>query len=62
MSLLLDIGDAPASNGDLRTDVDEREEGEDMDCADGEYLLVLVRLNRVLVRAEVVDFSLDLCM
>ena len=59
--LFLDIRDTPATDRDFRADVDEREEREDVHRADAEYLLVLVRQDRVLVWAEVVDFLLDLC-
>ena len=57
----MDIRDTPATDRDFSADVDEREERKNVHGTNAEYLLVLVRQDRVLVWAEVVDFLLDLC-
>lgn len=50
------------ANGDLRANVDECENGEEVHLADAEDLLVLVRVNRVRIDGQVVHLRLDLCM
>lgn len=47
------------ANGDLGTNVDEREGGKNVDFPEIEYLLVLVRLITFQIRAQIPGLGLD---
>ena len=52
MSLVLHVGHAPPTNGDLRADVYQREEGKQVELLDAQDLFVFVRRDRLRVRAD----------
>ena len=61
VSLVLHVGHAPAADGDLRADVYEREDRQQMKLLDAQHLLVLVRGDGLRVWADAC-LRQDLCL